>query len=165
MTKRAKTPHKASHRLTPDQEGYLITGIDLGQFDNEVLAKEAWRIHRVALLPEFIRERPGRRPFAWWEWERPHGQLRRQIWGSLPLEDSPIHRGFPSSWPNKSLIVEAEVEFLYRNKLLTREEVREFPTLKAAARESQKARLVTCGYTREELDRIFEEWDACEDKR
>ena len=69
--------------------------------------------------------------------------------------------GVPGSCPNKALIFETEIEFLHRHQLLTRAEQREFPALLRAARESQKERLLTRGYTRAELARIFAEWDGC----
>lgn len=121
--------------LTPGQKWYLTRGACVGGFVDEVDAREAWKQYRVSILTEWIAEFPGTRPYYWWELERPAGQLRRQLAGPPPLIDSPIHCGYPTHWPCKGLIFEPEVQFLRRNDLLTRDELYEYPTLLAKARE------------------------------
>jgi hypothetical protein len=151
--------------LNGAQKHYLLHGVDLRQFDSEIDAFAAWRMHRTVLLLEFIGEHPGRRPFAWWQWEKPAGLLRRQIYGPKPLVDSPVHVGAPCHWPSKNLIFESQVEFLQRNHLLTRGETRDFPTLKQSARAAQKQYFQRRGFTPATLDHIFADWDTISAER
>jgi hypothetical protein len=162
-------PTKRTHRLSrrrvsrvlrPDEKSYLLDGIDLGQFSDEGSARDAWRLHRVPLLLEWISEHAGTRPYMWWEVERPVGKLRYQIAGPPLLEGAPIYRGYPSHWPHRGLIFETEIEFLRRNHLLTREEEREFPALLNKARIEQKAAARRGGFTEGELDQIFSNVDS-----
>lgn len=118
---------KAGSVLTPGAKGYLLHVIDLGEFDypgGESAARQLWKQHRVALLTAWIAATPGTRPFAWWEWERPVGELRRHVSGSPPIPGSPIYFGYPAHWPDKTTVFETELEYLQRLKLLTREEER-----------------------------------------
>lgn len=168
---------KTGNRLTPSAKVYFFYGLDLGDFNNEAEARAAWQQHRERLLHEWISADPGTRCWAWWEWERPHGQLRRQLAGPEPLPDSPIHRGRPSWWPCKNLLFEVEVEFLHRNHLLTREEESRHPELKQRQRSELKAEalrhsapplvgsleLPTERYTSEQVDAIFKQIDEIDE--
>jgi hypothetical protein len=141
--------------LRPEEKSYLLDSIHLGQFCDEGSARDAWCLHRVPLLLEWISEHAGTRPYMWWEVERPVGKLRHQIAGPPPLAGAPIYRGYPSHWPQRGLICETEIEFLRRNHLLTRKEEREFPTLLKKARIDQRAVACRGGFTEAELDQIF----------
>ncbi len=176
MTIKNRIHLKAGKRskLTHAQRSYLLEGIDLGQFDSEAAAREAWRANRAELLAAWIAENPGRRPDMWWQLEAPN-QLRRQLAGPEPLAASPIHHGCPSWWPCKNLIFEPEVEFLHRHSLLTREVLHQYPALKQRARDALKKEALArsasalpragsltlpCAiYSEEELDQIFKDAD------
>jgi hypothetical protein len=168
------------NELTPGARLFLLHGLALDFDKGDVGAERAlWKEHRVELLAEWIRESPGTRPEAWWEFEKPSGQLRRQIGGPAPLDDSPIWRGIPSYWPCTNLLFEPEVEFLKRLGLLTREERNAYPTLKAAQRaelkiealrESQPPRvgilhLPHVSYTSEQIDVFFAGIDEVDDEK
>jgi hypothetical protein len=115
------------NELTLGGRGFLLFGFDLGEFDfpgGDTAAREVWRQHRVPLLLDWIARRPFTRPYAWWEWEKPRGELRQQISGPPPLKDSPICMGFPHWWPDKTLTFESEFSFLRRLNLFTRDESR-----------------------------------------
>lgn len=47
--------------------GYALEGC---QLDRARMAMD-WKRHRAHLLPEWIRERPGTRPYAWWLFDAP----------------------------------------------------------------------------------------------
>jgi hypothetical protein len=119
--------------LSAEQERELLWGRPIipghGLGDVELL-REAWRLHRARLLPAWIKEHPGTRPFAEW--------LCRIVpkYGERPSTD------FGSRWPSPvrhregnmlNLIrhthtvpraQEPEVEFLARHNLLSPAEKR-----------------------------------------
>lgn len=49
-----------------------------------VAAKEAWLALRDELLPEFIADHPGQRPWAWWAFSSP--ERRRRLDGVHPFD-------------------------------------------------------------------------------
>ncbi|MBI5618783.1 MAG: hypothetical protein HY943_21115 [Gammaproteobacteria bacterium] len=61
-----------------------------------------WHAARDELLPEFVKQHPGRRPFAWWHCEAPEPRLRVGGTG-IPLHEAcnwPAHYAFgiPRDW-------------------------------------------------------------------
>jgi hypothetical protein len=121
------TRRNKRNELSLEAKDFLLFGFDLGDFDypgGDAAAQELWRQHRVPLLLDWIAKRPFSRPYAWWEWEKPRGELRQQISGPEPLKDSPISMGIPHWWPDKTLTFESEFSFLRRLNLFTRDESR-----------------------------------------
>lgn len=103
-------------------------------------AEEAWLHLRDELLPRFITEHPGRRPWAWWAFDSL--VLRRRIGGGTHPHD---HPDWPSACPKefwfglpspyrwlpdgehfhpheKHPAYESEADYLRRLKLLTPDE-------------------------------------------
>src|SRR5262245_24475643 len=62
---------------TDDHRDYLIRGWTFPDSQlTDAEARAAWEVLRDGLLPEFIAENPGRRPWAWWAFDAP-GPRRR----------------------------------------------------------------------------------------
>jgi hypothetical protein len=71
---------------TDEQKQVLLTGEDLfcdafpgthPERDNyNDVIRPAWDDLRAELLPAFIRENPGRRPWAWWQFDAPERRSR-----------------------------------------------------------------------------------------
>lgn len=98
------------------------------EFDDDDLMFRAWQLHREQLLPVWIDQRPGTRPFAWWKfeavpkygerrttdyWRRNHEQHREQFLKHGILDTCTI-----------PAMQEDEQEYLQRHGLLTDEEQR-----------------------------------------
>ena len=109
--------------LTYNEKTQLLDGLNIDGFNDTPTMKLAWDKHRVELLTKWIKLRPFTRPFAWWEFEKPRNELRRQVSGPSPLIDSPIYMGAPCHWPAGELTFESEFSFLRRLNLLTRPEL------------------------------------------
>ncbi len=129
-------------RLTPGAEDYFISGIDTGEFDFEggggaEAAHAEWKLHRSVIMKQWHADpvNLGRRPFAWWQWDRPKDALRRCISGWPPLPDAPIFMGYAAKFVDNRTLIEPEVFFLERHGLLTSVELRNVDALKAKARE------------------------------
>lgn len=96
----------------------LFDGPDL----TEEELREAWEQLRETILADFIAKNPGRRPWAWWEYDAP--EPRRQIApGPKPVGDDRwfgmprCYRGVP---PPE--MYESEADYLDRLELLTDQE-------------------------------------------
>lgn len=88
-TRRSKS-RRAKHG--EEMEQHLLTGhclmslIDPDYFtDDEV--KEAWQELKGALLPDFVRQNPGHRPWAWWHIEMA-GKRRERVDGGVHPHDN-----------------------------------------------------------------------------
>ena len=123
---------RTSHiNLTDDEKRELETGMSYDNpFCGDVdLLAAAWESHRGKLLPAWIKQRPGTRPYAWWvcegvpqfgerrvtaEWSREHEQHRENWsrWGILHTNTVP-----PLQEPQRA--------YLERNQLLTPLEMRD----------------------------------------
>lgn len=112
--------------------------------------KPAWEELKHSLLPEYVRQYPGTRPFAWWKWDAPDGGRRLRIDGQLhPFDNSDRAKhvasvdnptfwkvayrligGLPSCFIPpfdaglKTEMFEAEWEFLVRHNLLLPEDAK-----------------------------------------
>lgn len=102
MPARIRQPKRRRARLFDYVEHYLITGeiVDFAAvglnpwtefadpfFYNPSAVRQEWEHRRDEIIAEFVRTLPGRRPFAWWEYDAP-----RATPGSLPgyWQDVPI---------------------------------------------------------------------------
>jgi hypothetical protein len=172
MSKRRKTPHSQENKLTPELKAYFFRGFDFGRPLDETYARQLWNIFVLPVMREWLSAPAnlGKRPCAWWKFNRPPGELRRQLGGPPALAGSPLWYGFPGHWPCKNLIFEPEVQFLRRLNQLTRAEYNQYPTLLAAQRAEiraealrnsvpEPARLQTpCAiYTEAELDALLKD--------
>jgi hypothetical protein len=120
--------------LTLAARTYLLHGLAVGfDADDVNTVRALWKQYRGELLPAWIKEHPGTRPHAWWEFERPKNELRRCLAGWLPIETSPIWMGFRHHWVDKRTVIEPQVFYLERLKLLTPAERRTVATLKEKA--------------------------------
>jgi len=43
----------------------------LSTFFSDVKPRDLWNQYRNVFLPEYIRKHPGKRPYAWWQWDAP----------------------------------------------------------------------------------------------
>ena len=66
---------------TDSQRKILETGLDFFDELPGVDRLEAWRDCRKELLPSFIAEDPGRRPWGWWQYDCPPNQFRTRTDG------------------------------------------------------------------------------------
>lgn len=69
----------------------LLTGLHWPCFDSfhgdTQERREAWELLRDKLLPKWIAEHPGQRPFAWWAYDAP--ERRRRLGGRPHPFDNP----------------------------------------------------------------------------
>jgi len=113
-------------------------------FDGGAAIRATWNEHKAALLTEWIRRHPGRRPWAWWEFDTPRTPIegceykleaqRLQIGGGLPLHRRKaiwpgFAMGIPIAWEDDDEIddpptYESEYAFLKRHGLLTATEMK-----------------------------------------
>ncbi|MDX9861651.1 MAG: terminase large subunit [Rhodospirillales bacterium] len=110
----------------------LASGHDFAFLDGrqpEISREElaaAWERLRAAILADWIRERPGTRPWAWWEFDAL--EPRRQISGGPPRDGDGLWFGVPPCWGLEQFadppVFETESEYLTRLKLLEKGERR-----------------------------------------
>ena len=147
-------------RLKPCELAYLkddATDITGNNFQEMLLSEmvcgfkeqrtnELWEKHKSKFLPAYIKLYPGRRPYAWWQFDSPG--LRERVGGSgaeqpefLRVSQTYSH-GIPDLWfsaldaeiwpkwadhavdPEDLPKFEAEATFLKRHKLLTPTEIK-----------------------------------------
>jgi hypothetical protein len=91
---------------------------------DDALLAYPWEEARKELLPEWIREHPGTRPYAWWEKDAP--EPRRRVGGSgRRARNALIKFGVPSdNWfkdvdPGRPPLYESQAAYLQRHNLLT----------------------------------------------
>jgi hypothetical protein len=103
----------------------LLTGHDydfLGAAalgDDDLL--EAWQELRCELMEQHQGERPGSRPWAWWENDAPEPRRRIKEGGPCSFFRSPATFGIPSNCDEAEF--ESERDYLARLGLLTAEEL------------------------------------------
>ena len=86
-----------------------------GDFTDYDAMRVAWDILRADLLPKFIAENPGHRPFAWWRFDAP--ESRRRLDGK-PQPAASVERSFGIPRGSSDAKYESEVDFLDRHGLL-----------------------------------------------
>jgi hypothetical protein len=120
--------------LDPELKRTLLYGTPFFGLPDLEIVRQAWQEHGEDLLAEWIEERPGSRPFAWWLFEAipKHGERR-----TLP--------GFPEEYRDNWLtfdilhtdvfpaMQESEEEYLDRHGLLSVEERRLLKTKQSLA--------------------------------
>ncbi|MFA9477109.1 hypothetical protein ACERK3_02260 [Phycisphaerales bacterium AB-hyl4] len=128
----------------------LRTGCDwFGEFPCDTERRRAWEVLRDDLLPEWIADHPGTRPWAWWRYDAP--ERRQRVDGPPHPFDNPeriehiehiaskpkaagdykqamyrLYYGRPASLcvlDDFHAVYETEVEYLSRLDLLTADEV------------------------------------------
>jgi hypothetical protein len=65
----------------------LRTGLDFFDELPESHRHQAWRDLKNELMPQWLTEHPGARPFAWWLFDMPAGTRRQRINGLHPHDD------------------------------------------------------------------------------
>lgn len=60
-------------------------------------ARTLWNANRAELLAEWITDRPGSRPWAWWKWDAPEPR-RRRLGGTGRPWASSLSFGLPTYW-------------------------------------------------------------------
>jgi len=98
-----------------------------GNYD---IGREAWEYHRDKVLKDWIKDRPGSRPFAWWQFDSPKHptkfipinldqveMVERDyiIWGVT-------HFPGPEVFPEPAYLFESQAAYLQRKKLLVKGE-------------------------------------------
>lgn len=87
-TKRYRRAPRRHEALSERARAHLESGHDWDWLDGEALTEaqlhELWAEHREDILPDYIREHPGCRPWAWWRWDR-QMERPRQL-GGRPAE-------------------------------------------------------------------------------
>jgi hypothetical protein len=83
---RSPRRHQRREPLSGSQRSWLLWGHDgdmkrtlgdhLVRMDSN-RTRSLWREHRAELLPEFIAEHPGQRPWAWWRFDAPERSRKR----------------------------------------------------------------------------------------
>ena len=103
--------HGRRQLLTASVREFLETGrvAPDAALDEYLLARggdalqSAWRTHRSEILPEWIREYPGTRPFGWWQVDAPEPSRRRLGGTGTPAHEVLAYAagfvfGLPSHW-------------------------------------------------------------------
>jgi len=150
--KRRHQPHQRAPSSSAEVLHFLRTGehaLDwsLGWGGSPRAIDDVWNDVRDELLPEWIDETPGRRPFVWWLLDAPRGghsssflpdvlapgagivarawtwPLGRKVLGGSGRADGPIECfGLPDRWAGLDFahapVVESEASFLRRHRLL-----------------------------------------------
>jgi hypothetical protein len=123
------------------QRRILETGADYFDELPEVDRLQAWRDCRKELLPSFIAENPGRRPWGWWQYDCPPNQFRTRVDGKRHQFLDPsfdlsreLSFGIPRFFRERDLpdggvldiadSFESEAMFLRRSQLLVPQEVK-----------------------------------------
>lgn len=77
--KRRRRPDMSAEVIlkNPSLRRHLLAGMPFFHTDSGMFAtvddlRDAWELTRDVLLPKFIEEHPGRRPFAWWLLDHGH---------------------------------------------------------------------------------------------
>lgn len=95
--------------------------------------RELWHAHKAEYLPAYIAQYPGKRPYAWWQWDAPQeegGIIPRQRCGGQgeAYRDVRLCYGVPSAWkwvsPENPPCFETQAKYLKRHKLLTAGELK-----------------------------------------
>lgn len=124
---KAKIEWSASHRrqLLSGHE-FFGDGFGRGESLDLEAAREAWGDLREEMLPEFIREHPFTRPWAWWRFDAPQPRKQR-----IDDEDASVRVLGPVDWfgcpshfsaPPPEGMFESERDYLTRLDLFTVEE-------------------------------------------
>ena len=126
--RRRRTLRRRPKELTFQQRRHLLEGIDL--FCDAYTGKDAefevaWRVNRKDLMKEYIRDNPGKRPYAWWELDAP--EPRRLLSGQVEVVGEELYFGLPrrTSAPYQEGQFEGQGVYLSRLDLLTRAEKKE----------------------------------------
>ena len=104
-------------RLASGHDFAFLDGREQGAGSTELAA--AWERLRTVIVVDWIRERPGTRPWAWWAFDAP--EPRRQISGGPTRDGDGLWCGMPPCWGAEQFAepptFETEWEFLQRLKL------------------------------------------------
>ena len=126
--RRRRTLKRRPKELTFQQRRHLLEGVDF--FCDAYAGKDAefevaWRANRGALLRDYIKENPGKRPYAWWKLEALGP--RRLLSGQVEAVDKELYFGLPrrTSAPYQEEQFEGQGVYLSRLDLLTRAEKKE----------------------------------------
>jgi len=128
-------------KFTDAHREQLIRGHDFfgDAFGDEIEAmRAAWKEHRAEILAEYVSANPGRRPWAFWQFDAP--EPRRQVGGPTEcsgchmVDDGAFFFGLPQHWtgpadfpaflaplmPDKDVpLYESQAAYLKRHKLLS----------------------------------------------
>src|SRR5262245_15578212 len=79
------------HHIYQLQTGieFLDLGFGWDEPFREAEAREAWEILRAKIMADWIRERPGCRPWAWWKWDAPQPARCERVDGGIHPHDNP----------------------------------------------------------------------------
>lgn len=97
------TRNRRRTTLTPDELGWL-NGQDDSFFGYGLLnPREFWDTHKQTVLAEHIKQKPGSRPFRWWQFDAPEPRQRLGGVGGVPIWErlavKPYYEmGVPASW-------------------------------------------------------------------
>ena len=134
-TSRRYRPQLRRRGLDEESLFVLLTG---GDFFNHYTVEELrslWAENRGDVLQQFIKEHPGERPCAWWQFDAPEPR-RKVTTGGISVMN-PIMRpcpdssetsfGLPTMWMGSGgelhqNLYETQLEFLQRHNLLTKAE-------------------------------------------
>jgi len=93
MPRRPRRLKKLRVPISEHLKKYLLTGEHTNEdFEVFLLLKDwvklkaIWNSHREELMPEFIEENPGKRPWAWWRFDAPRCEVKMEAWfdGTFP---------------------------------------------------------------------------------
>lgn len=130
MPRKRTSVRKKQDQTVPDwQINYLLYGTETPslEFHFGWNPLEVWQGIREEVLPMWLKDHPGTRPAAWWDFEAPKDH-RRQVGGSgYPDADSTLLKGIPSEWygvDHSDLPqIESQATFLKRHGLLSKAEL------------------------------------------
>jgi len=85
---------KITERLTEDSAYFLSHGFVLDGITGptEAQAEKLWKTHKVRLISDFCKRRPGSMPWAWWRYDAPaeaaHDDRERGFFGYRKGDES-----------------------------------------------------------------------------
>ena len=110
--------HRTRTRLETGHDWEFLDGVLLSEDE----LREAWEDLRDELLEEHIRDHPGRRPWAWWEWDSPSELRLEAAPGTEPVGDERWF-GKPRCYAGLPIPeYESDADYLERHDLLTEAE-------------------------------------------
>ncbi len=131
MPRRTRLRRRSSG-WSDEQRKILETGNDWFDELADADRLQAWKDLRKEIMPQWLQNHPGTRPFAWWLFDMPEGSRRDCVNGRHPFDD-PSYSLEKKLWYGKPAFLrecdmrlkyESEASFLRRLSLLTAAELK-----------------------------------------
>ena len=125
---------KGHFEITKEMLEFFHTGretIDMFLLGSTETGREQWEYHKEKVLADWVKDSPGSRPFAFWEYDSPRHPTK-----FIPINVNDVkmverqyirwgvtHFPGPETFPEPPYLFESEAAYLRRKKLLMRSEL------------------------------------------